>query len=172
MRVAGCLVVIGLLTASCSSGDESSDLRSFRLEGKEYPTSSRPEGPTLPQEWTHLEAVVVEAPVTVTAGDNVDVVVELRNPSVDPLALDPCPVWSAGFGGDDSEMPPITGVLPCDEIEQLAPGERIRMLFTVPSPSFVDFNEGGLYSTFDWYLEHVNFEEFRASIAVPMRERN
>ncbi len=166
MRVARIAAVAIVMAGSCS--DDPSDMRSFKLTGEEYHGQGRPEGPTLSEPWTYVEAVVVEAPVVVTVGEDVDAVVELRNPTVDPIGLDPCPVWSAYFGGESGTSALTVGELPCDGIDEIEPGERIRLRLTVPSPERVDFDEGGEYSTFIWYLGD-DWDD-RASVAIPMQE--
>jgi len=166
---AGLLALITLVTTACTGDGPSGDLRSFDLRGEEY-EGPRPDGPELSSDWGRSAAAVVEAPATVTAGDDLDVVVELRNPLVVPLDVDPCPVWSGGFGGDTSAIN-VTGRLPCSEIGEFQPGERIRLRLTVPSPSRVDFNEGGAYPTFNWRLEGSDRSASAgASIAIPMQE--
>jgi len=165
VRVSGLLVAMVLLVAACSDGDGTGGLRSFDLEGK--PANTRPDVPELSGDQRRLDYVVVEAPVTVTAGADLDVVVELRNPLVDPVALDPCPGWYGGYGGDTSTIT-LTGLLPCEEIKRFEPGERIRLRLTVPSPSAVDFNEGGEYPDFTWYL--LGQDLLRTSVAIPMRD--
>lgn len=156
------------MAGSCS--DDPSDVRSFDLTGEEYHGQGRPEGPTLSEPLTYVEAVVVEVPVVVTVGEDVDAVVELRNPTIDPIGFDPCPVWSAHFGGESGTSALTVGELPCDDINEIEPGERIRLEVTVPSPTVVDFSEGGEYPTFKWRFEGEPFFEVHASVAIPMRD--
>src|SRR4051794_39451833 len=87
----GLLVAVAVILSGACSGD-SSGVRSFDLEGHEYHGDGRPEGPDMPYPWESIEAVVIEAPTVVTVGDEVHVVVELRNPNVQRVELDPCPV--------------------------------------------------------------------------------
>jgi hypothetical protein len=168
VRIAGIAAVFIVMAGSCS--DDSSDMRSFDLTGEEHHGQGRPEGPTLSEPLTYVEAAVVETPIVVTVGENVDAVVELRNPEIRPIGLHPCPVWSSYFGGESGTSALIAGELPCDDIGEIQPGERIRLKVTVPSPTVVDFSEGGQYSWFTWRFEGEPFMEVYASVAIPMRE--
>jgi hypothetical protein len=160
--------MVGCLLAACSGGD-SDALRSFRLTG-EQGGGTPTEVPDPPSPWRRLEAVVVDAPVTVTAGEDFEVVIELRNPlSEAPIDFEPCPSWTGGFG-HETEYIDLTGSLPCEDIDRLEPGERIRLELTIPAPSTVDVNEGGEYPNLDWRLVGEYFARTRTEVAIPMRE--
>ena len=161
---------LSLSPRSDSRGSGSTDLRSFELEGQDAGADSLPRIPHLSSDWGGVTAAVVAAPVVVTAGEDLDVVVELRNPPVDALALDPCPVWTGIFSGENNESTSLIGNLPCEEIKQLDPGERIRLRLTVPSPPQVDFSEGGEHPAFTWELNGGYSGPIRTSLAIPMRE--
>ncbi len=132
---------------------------------------TRPEAPHVHPDWRFVQAVVVEAPTAVAAGDDVDVVIELRNPQMEPVDATECPVWSGGFGHED-EFVALTGLLPCDEIERIEAGERIQLRITVPAPAAVGNNEGGEHAAFQWALEGEHFLDVTASLAIPMREND
>jgi hypothetical protein len=169
MRCVRLLAAIGLLTCACTDDGKSGGLRSFDLEGEAHEGEERPEAPHVHPDWRFVQAVVVEAPAVVTAGEDVGVVIELRNPQMDPVAVDECPVWSGGFGHED-EFVALTGLLPCDEIGQLGAGERIQLRLSVPAPSVVGNNEGGEHAAFTWALEGELFLDVTASVAIPMQE--
>jgi hypothetical protein len=173
VRVAVVLVVLSSLAAACSGDDGSNGPRSFDLEGQDDDAGSRPEIPRLSAEWAAVSAVVVEAPEIATADTDLDLVVELRNPTEEPLTLSPCPVWTAWFEGENTGLATVVrGDLPCDDIERLEAGERIRLRVTVPAPTQVDCSDGG-DPLLGWRL-HLGQDDDDvirgAEIRIPMRE--
>ena len=163
-----CLAAIGLVSAACVGDDSPGGVRSFDLRGDEV-HGDWPAAPELPAALTRLGAVVVEVPEVVTAGDDVDVVIELRNRGDAALSLQPCPTWAAWVADDGPTR--LTGTLPCDEIERIDAGERIRLELTIDFPAEVACRDGygpELY----WQLRDADRSGVRASVDVPMRERD
>lgn len=169
------LAVIGLVVGACSGDDrEASGSRSFDLEVTELPAPAGPTGPAMRQEWSSVDAVVIGSPELVTTGEDVDVVVELRNGSDSSLELDPCPAWGAGIG-ESTENAYATGALPCDDIGSLQPGERIRLHLKMPSPDKVPTAGDGKLVSFYWCVlggeGQASCMTQDASIVLPIRER-
>ena len=117
-----------------------------------------------------MSAVVIAAPESVSAGSTFPVEVELRNGSLDELDLEQCPVWIAAMG-ESSENSNVEGRLPCDEIESLGGGERIRLRLDMPATEFAITGEGGVYATLGWRLRGNYVEDATASIPIPMDDR-
>jgi len=171
VRPAGLLVVTGLMAAACTgTGDGQDGLRSFDLDGQESTADPWSDARDLSAEWGALSAVVVEAPEVVTAGEDLDVVIEVHNPAHDALSVDPCPTWSAGYEGENTGLATtLAGELPCDQIERFEARERIQLRLTIPSPTQVDCEDGG-DPLFTYLIE--GSDGVRASIRIPMREHS
>lgn len=166
MRVAALLVAIGLVTAACVGDDSTDGARSFDLQGEEADRDSLAAA-ELSADLGRLTAVVVEAPKVVTAGDDVEVVIELRNPTEAPLSLQPCPTWEAWVA--DNGPTRLVGNLPCDEIERIEEGEQIRLRLTIEFPTQVECHDG-YDPEFSWQLRDAKRSDIRASVGIPMRE--
>ena len=72
---------------------ERRDPLQLRAEHWYYKVPVRPEGPL-----DTLESAIVEAPERATVGEDLRYVVEVRNPTEEDVALDPCPVVFSSFG--------------------------------------------------------------------------
>lgn len=138
------VLVIAALAASCSLGDDGSgSLRSFDMDATPFIAEPSLDAPQLPPgEWGPVSVVILEAPEEVDPGTTFPVVIELRNGSLDPLDLDPCPAWIAAMG-ESSVSSKVEGRLPCGEIGSIAGGERIRLGFDMPATDEVVTGEGG-----------------------------
>jgi hypothetical protein len=170
--------MIGLLAAACTGGDSDSSPRAFKLVSEVFRPDTRTRTnvfPPLPAGWQRVEAAVIEASEVVTAGDEAEVVIELRNTGPDALSLDPCPKWLATYSGlnytiDDRAL---TGTLPCDEIERIQSGERIRLGLTISAQPKADCHDGR-EPEFRWSLID-GFDDDSppdATMVIPLRPRD
>jgi hypothetical protein len=170
VRLTRFLIVVCLLAAACS-GEEPGAAGVFNLDGEEF-EGDWPPGPPLSADWTEVAAVVVQAPAVVTAGEEVDVVVELRSQAKDALSLDPCPTWVGWVLGENSSLAPtLTGHLPCDQLDHIEPEQRVRLGITLPAPSDVDCHDG-YDPDFVWKLLDGQEHVIEARVNIPMREKD
>jgi len=158
--------VIGILAPACNGNDSPEDPRFFELDGEEVDEGELPPTHELSEDWGKVLAVVVEAPAVVTAGEELDVVIELRNPTDAVLSLTPCPTWVAWFG--DNGPTTRGGNLPCNEINSFDAGERIRFGMTIGSPPRVACHDG-YDAEFSWQLLDGPESDRRATVGIPMR---
>lgn len=98
-----------------------------------------------------LQSVIVEAPSSVSVDEEFTFVVELRNPSASPMSIEPCWDFVASFG-ESSTVAVSVGTLPCDEIGDLGPGERVRLSIPMTAPEEFVTGEGGYLAGLRWKL--------------------
>jgi hypothetical protein len=160
------VLAIAAMAASCSLGDDDSDsLRSFDMDATPFIGEPALDAPQSPEgSWGPVSAVIVEAPEKVEPGTTFPVVIELRNGSIDPFDLDPCPTWIATMG-ESSVSSNVEGHLPCEEIGSIAGGERIRLEFDMPATDEVVTGEGGEFASLLW---HLPSREPAARVPIPM----
>ena len=168
VRAAIFLTVVGVLLPACS--DDASDGR-FELEGEELHGAERdPVGPLLSAAWGTASAAVIEAPAVATAGDTVEVLIELRNPEEGSLlSLDPCPRWEASIAAETLSTR-LAGALPCDELERIEAGERVQFVIAIRAPADVDCHDG-YDPDFYWaLLDGGDVAIEAAPVNIPMRK--
>lgn len=162
------LLVLPASVAGCND-DDGGGPRAFDLDVLPYDPDSPLEPADLSDEWGHVEVEIIEAPDVVTAGgDDFPVVMEMHNTLDEAISLEPCPIWEAGMG-ESSEVSSVEGVLPCDEIESLRPGERIRLRMEMPpTERAVSSQTCAIGAGLGWRVKGEFFQETQASVCFTM----
>jgi len=101
--------------------------------------------PEAPSGMETVEAVILEAPRSVSADERFRIVVELRNPTMQEVKLSPCPWFHADFG-ESGTVTAAHGRLPCEAIGSIGSGERIRLRLPMTAPSQATAGEGGVWA--------------------------
>ena len=90
-------------------------------------------------------------PKSLTMGETLRYVVELHNPTEEPISLDPCPGYYQAWGESGTAVfgP---GVLNCDEgPDEIGPGETVAFEMELDIPTSIDGADCFSGSVF-WYL--------------------
>jgi hypothetical protein len=149
--------------AACSSGADGP--RTFDLTpvdgGIDAVPVPEPEGPS---RLASVEAVILEAPLSVAADEAFEVVIELRNGAMEAIELSPCPWFHASFG-ESGTVSAAHGEMPCDDIGSIGSGERIRLRLKMTAPSPATAGEAGDWAGLGWQIGTTPVE---AHIPLPM----
>jgi hypothetical protein len=85
---------------------------------------------------------VTDAPDEVMPGERLAFVVELRNPTESPIALDPCPALFTSFGESGTAAFEVSRLNCSDAPDTVQLGEAVRFRWEIEIPDTDDFHDG------------------------------
>jgi hypothetical protein len=154
------VLVLFVALSGCSSSTDG--LRTFELAPVAGGIDAVPvPEPEMPSGMRSVEAVILEAPVSVAADEEFEVVIELRNGAMEAITLSPCPWFHASFG-ESGTVSAAHGEMPCEAIGAIGSGERILLRLRMTAPSPATAGEDG-WATLGWQLGTI-----QAHIPLPM----
>lgn len=102
-------------------------------------TSEQAQTQNLTTEQTRLEFDIEELPSTVAAGDDLEFLIVVRNPTDRPIALEPCPIMFSSFGESGTATFEISR-LNCGEApREIRANASVRFEWSIPIPSGSNF---------------------------------
>ena len=98
-----------------------------------------------------LQAKMLQAPTTATAGQPLRFVISLGNPTGEAIRLEPCPVFFASFG-ESSTATFLRSQLDCQAAPSIASGDAAAFEISMDVPREPDFTIEGLVMSIHWRL--------------------
>lgn len=140
--VAGALVAVVLGWRPFGGGERAIPFRSQPVDAEA--ALRQP----LSDEQLRLSLGVVDVPSTVAPGEDLELVVELRNPTSSSIALAPCPVLFTSFGESGTAAFEVSRLNCADAPGAVEPGDVLRFRWRIAIPTSADFHDGFVGSVY------------------------